>query len=205
MGTILRSALIVLAIAAAVSGATTAYFSDSETSHNNTFTAGTLDLAVDGENPLAHAKFAVTNMHPGESTQGIYRLTNTGSIDGYVDIASLTVTSQENGCNEPETTAGDATCGTPGAGEGELAQFVQVQLFEDAGCDGAVSSGDTVFYSGLVKDVPSSFELNTALAAGGALCISARFDWPSTAQDNLAQGDGMQLDLAFELAQTTAQ
>ena len=38
-------------VVAVVAGATTSFFSDKETSVGNTFTAGTIDISVDGENP----------------------------------------------------------------------------------------------------------------------------------------------------------
>lgn len=45
------SLAMISAAAAIVVGATSAYFNDTETSTGNTFTAGTIDIAVDGENP----------------------------------------------------------------------------------------------------------------------------------------------------------
>jgi predicted ribosomally synthesized peptide with SipW-like signal peptide len=49
MKKILISASIVVAVAAVVVGATTAFFSDTETSTGNTFTAGAIDLTVDNQ------------------------------------------------------------------------------------------------------------------------------------------------------------
>ncbi len=51
MKKILISLSIVGAVAAIAIGATTAYFSDTETSTGNTFSAGTIDIAVNGQNP----------------------------------------------------------------------------------------------------------------------------------------------------------
>ncbi len=205
MKAILRSAIIVLAITAAASGATVAYFSDTETSANNTFTAGTLDLSVDALNPLVHATFAVTNMMPGEQKSGTYRLKNEGSLDGYIDIESITVTNTENGCNEPEATSGDTSCANPGVGEGELQDNVTATLFTDTNCDGSINGAEVAFYHGLVKDLPTNFALNAAIVSGTTQCIGTIFDWNSSANDNLAQGDGFTFALTFELGQTAAQ
>lgn len=49
MGKIWKSSLVVVAVAAAIGGATYSFFSDSETSMGNTFTAGAIDLTVDSE------------------------------------------------------------------------------------------------------------------------------------------------------------
>lgn len=54
---ILLSVLTIGAVLAMVGGATTAYFSDTETSKDNTFTAGTIDIAVDDQNPWERDNF----------------------------------------------------------------------------------------------------------------------------------------------------
>ncbi|MCD4761522.1 M73 family metallopeptidase [bacterium] len=51
MKKIIFSLAMIAAVGAIVVGATTAFFSDTETSVGNTFTAGTIDISVDGENP----------------------------------------------------------------------------------------------------------------------------------------------------------
>ncbi len=48
---ILMSVLMIGVVAMAAGAGTLAYFSDTETSTGNTFTAGTIDIAVDGQNP----------------------------------------------------------------------------------------------------------------------------------------------------------
>ena len=57
---------MVIALAATlVAGATTAYFSDVERSFGNTFTAGSLDLKIDGKDCNV-VKFVHFNMKPGD-------------------------------------------------------------------------------------------------------------------------------------------
>lgn len=51
MTKIAKSLAMIALVAAVAVGATSSYFSDVETSENNTFTAGTIDISVDGENP----------------------------------------------------------------------------------------------------------------------------------------------------------
>lgn len=51
MKKIIISLAMIAAVGAVVVGATTAFFSDTETSVGNTFTAGTIDISVDGQNP----------------------------------------------------------------------------------------------------------------------------------------------------------
>ena len=64
MKKILISLSIIGAVAAIVVGATTAYFSDTETSKGNTLTAGTINLTVDGEDPLVKALVELKDMKP---------------------------------------------------------------------------------------------------------------------------------------------
>jgi len=205
MRKIVASILTIGLVASLTVGATRAYLDDTETSANNTFTAGTLDLVVDGENPLTSAKFSVTNMKPDSQPKGTFNLLNDGTVNGFIDIEGVTVSNNENSCLEPETEAGDSTCGTPGLGEGELQNVVNVRLFNDFNCDGWISAGDTTFYNGLVNGLASNYELNTPLNAGQNTCVTAIFDWWSTPNDNKAMGDDMALDMTFELGQTTGQ
>lgn len=204
MNKILTSLTVITLAMLASIGGTAAYFSDTETSIGNSFSAGTLDLNVDGGNTNV-VKFSVTNMRPGNQPRSSYTLANVGTLNGYLDIENVTFSSDENGCGEPETEAGDMTCGNPGATEGELANVVNLRLFADTNGDGSISTGENVFYNGKVKDLPTNFELNQALNAGTDTKVVALLDWWSTADDNKAQNDSMTIDMTFELAQTTAQ
>lgn len=196
---ILKSLLTIVAVGAIATSATSAYFSDTETSTGNTFAAGTLDLNVDGGNTNV-VKFNVSNLKPGSQPSGAYTLANVGSINGYLDLENISIVSAENGILDMEADAGDVT-----ADKGELEDVLNVRLFVDRDGDGWIGAGDTVFYNGKVKDLPTSFDLNEPINAGSSTKVRALFDWWSSANDNLAQGDGFTLDMAFELAQTTGQ
>lgn len=200
---ITSSALLVL-VMGSVAGLTAAYFSDNETSNGNTYSAGTLDLNVDGGNTNV-VKFTVANMKPGDQPKGTFTLKNVGTVNGYLDLENVAVTSTENGCVEPETEAGDTTCGNPGPNEGELQDVVNLRLFLDNNCDGWIGTGETVFFNGKTGTVPGNVELNQALNSGATQCVTAIHDWWSTADDNKAQNDSMTLDMTFELGQTTGQ
>lgn len=176
-----------------------AYFSDTETSLGNIFTAGTLDLNIDGGNTNV-VKFTVGNMRPGNQPKGSYTLANVGTINGFLDLENIVVSSAENGRLDPEIAAGDNTDGV-----GELQNVLGVYLFVDYGKDGWFSVGDKVIYNGLAKDMPTHFELNEPLAAGADVNIQAIINWWSTPNDNQAQSDSMTIDITFELAQTTGQ
>ena len=78
--------VIVIGLIALTAGAGTyAYFSDTETSTGNTFTAGTMDLKIkDGgeywTDGITTAEWTLPNMLPGDSTYGSVSFKNVGSI-----------------------------------------------------------------------------------------------------------------------------
>jgi predicted ribosomally synthesized peptide with SipW-like signal peptide len=201
---IVKSFLTIAIVAAIAVGATGAYFSDEVTSDGNTFTAGTLELNVDGTHNNV-VKFTPTNLKPGSQPKGSYTVANIGSINGYLDIENIVITDTENGCNAAETLAGDVTCGNPGTGDGELSDVLGLTLFVDRNGDGWFSVGDSYIYNGMANAVAGSYDLNEPINAGSSTKIVAILNWWSTPSDNLAQNDTMQLDMTFELAQTTGQ
>ena len=188
---------ISLALALAV-GATVAQFSDTETSNGNTFTAGNLDLTVDGNNGVNTVKWTVGSLRPGNQPKGTFNLANTGSLAGYLDLTNILVTSHENVIIEPETEAGDVT--DP---EGELEDVLNLRLFIDLNCDGWISVGDTTFFNGYVGTIASSYDLDLSIPAGGNACITGIYDWWNTADDNKAMTDSFDLDMTFDLGQAS--
>jgi predicted ribosomally synthesized peptide with SipW-like signal peptide len=111
MKKIITSIAMIAAVGALVVGGTGAFFSDQETSVNNTYTAGTIDISVDGENPWTNSwsnyldKPSQTNYmnfvikNDGENPAKVWkRLTNV--INGAGD------TSFGGASSEPEYVAG---------------------------------------------------------------------------------------------------
>jgi len=90
MKKILISLAIIGVVAAIGIGATVAYFTDTETSTGNTFTAGTMNLVLTPNSDYAVSSaplFTETNMEPGVSTAAktLY-FKNAGSIAGKVKL-----------------------------------------------------------------------------------------------------------------------
>jgi len=77
MKKILISLSVIVAVAAIVIGGTIAYFSDTETSTGNTFSAGTIDIAIDGTNPWTKS-YDVDDLKPGETGYINFDITNVG-------------------------------------------------------------------------------------------------------------------------------
>jgi predicted ribosomally synthesized peptide with SipW-like signal peptide len=125
---ILVSVFFIGLLALVVGWGTYALFSDTETSSGNTFTAGTLDLTVDGQDDPNVVHITVSNMKPGDDT-GYYKwvLKNIGTLSGKVSVTFSVMTNDDNGLIEPE-----AACDTTGgAGQGELGQYLKPGIHPD--------------------------------------------------------------------------
>jgi spore coat-associated protein N len=105
-------------------GSAFAYFSDTETSTGNTFTAGTLDLTVDSQDDPNVVYVTESNMKPGDTRRNSWCLKNVGSIDGQPSITFSNIVNNDNGLTEPES----AVDTTGGAGEGELGAIAYVAM-----------------------------------------------------------------------------
>ncbi len=206
MKKIVFSLAIIAAVGAVVVGATTAYFSDTETSTGNTFAAGTLNLTVDGNDGANTLKFTVTDANPGASGSDTYTLVNAGTIDGVLDIEAISVTDYENDCVSAESDAGDVTCGDPGAGEGELSANLNIDAFWDIDGDGVfdVGDGDNYIEQDTLDNWAANYEEDVALDSGDTTYIT--FEWSvDGAVGNDIQTDSLELDLSFEMGQFAAQ
>lgn len=152
---ILLALLLIVGSGGALATGTGAFFSDTETSTGNIFTAGAIDLTIDNEsyyngvlnegtswaatNLTTQKFFDFNDIKPndyGEDTISIHVATN----DAYM-CADVTLTSNnDNGINEPEGLDGDVT---DGAGNGELADLVNFAWWADDG-DNVFESDETL-------------------------------------------------------------
>jgi predicted ribosomally synthesized peptide with SipW-like signal peptide len=135
MNKILLSLAVIGIVGGTAVGLTTAYFSDTETSTGNTFTAGKLDLELGAGNPIP---FNVANVYPGQTGTGKVTLTNTtGSLDGDLDIKIANFIQSEGGSlTEPEISAGDYDNG------GDLYLSFNIVGYLDVDRDGVFDEGD---------------------------------------------------------------
>lgn len=197
----LMGVLMIVALAALMIGAGfTAYFSDTETPRSTNFTAGTLDLNIEGSS-VRNLGLELRNMRPEKPQFFNYMLSNRGTIDGTLDIGDFRITGSENACEEPEREAGDISCSDPGAGQGELQEKLVLSFYRDGGCDQRVDSGDVLLRTVAMRELPQSLGLAEPMPAGSLLCLVVRVEWASSPDDNLAQGDGVELGLSFVLSQ----
>ena len=116
------AALLVMGL---VGGGTWAFFTDTESSTNNSLAAGTLDLNIDGGDS-ASTTFSVSNKAPGDSGSGSSTLANSGSLDGELDIAFSAIT------NTPGAGGGEYE-----GGSGELGANAEIAVYIDVNGNGS--------------------------------------------------------------------
>src|SRR4030042_3104060 len=78
MRKIVTSLMIIAVLAALITVGAMAVFTDQESSTNNAFTAGTVDIALTNGNPLP---FSVSDMAPGDNVTGTLVIDNSGSLE----------------------------------------------------------------------------------------------------------------------------
>jgi len=238
---ILVSAMVIALACALIGGGIYAVFSESEDSTGTSWTTGTLNLipTVSGTGP--GGKYTVTpggdglngyviftNLAPGDSGSITWTLTNDGSLDGTLTIASTAAFSDVD-ANEPENAVTDPHA-NDGGGNGDLDEFVAVNLQRGVGTNATDAESNFAYILGdATNDVPFS-ELETALddalgqglaADGGNDTIVYKLSWSIasdiegagsdglfgtvddvTADDNIIQSDNATLDITFTLTQS---
>ena len=183
----------------AVVGATGAYFSDTEISTGNTFTAGTLDLNLEGDN-IDVLMFNVSSLAPGSSGDEEVNLENVGNLDGFLDISFLNLVNDDVSCNDPESDV-DETCGASEVGE--LADNLDVLAYLDENDNNVYNAGtDVLIYDNKAVDIVGEQLSDQALNSGSTKIF--RLEWSvDSSVGNIIQSDNTGFDVEFELAQTT--
>ena len=223
MKRIIFSLMTLVAVLSVAGVGSMAYFSDTETSSGNSFTAGTLDLKIgdgsDGwlDDPVPAVISAayldsgiglINNLKPGDEGTITVPIKNDGSVDGIASLQLTNLTDYENGVNEPECLAEGGTwngqtgctgcttgCGDPGEDEGELSEFLDV----------------VIKYGGEVKDSGTLFELEGKviplgnLLAGEEKDVVMVFSLDYDEVDNIVQSDSVDFDIIFDLIQPEPQ
>jgi len=205
---ILISLSVIGVVSAIVIGGTMAYFSDTETSTGNTFTAGGIDLEIDNECYLNGQLvtdctwelkdldendlfFNFTDLKPGDWGEDTVSL-HVDNNPAWACVTFKNLVSSDNDCTEPEL-EDESGCGVDG--EGELAKNLQFFFWADV-CEGSgmfpdAYAGDNIFQpvcdyelvGGKAEDIlPSQ---TYVLAAPGYPNVFTRvFDEPLTGSES---------------------
>lgn len=167
--TITFSVVVILVVSLFAGAGTFAYFTDTETSTGNTFTASSAspDLILqwpvppynipentyDDETgkPLPTLFDSIGDIKPGDSGETIVHVNNYGDMDSTLYFKITDVENNENGCIEPEQEAGD----DPSNSTGELGEHLLITvLYGDEGW-----SRDR-YYKAIIDETLNSLEDN---------------------------------------------
>jgi len=147
-------------------GGAFAYFTDTETSTGNIFSAATMNLKYGiNEAPTynnTNDYFSISNVYPGQSGTLYISFLNEGQVDAaHLKMAWNTLVDNENGRYEQEIGAGDLD------DTGDLSPFIEItQVWID-------KDGNTAFDSGIETNlIPTTVALS-ALAAGDDLDLGS--------------------------------
>ena len=211
---IIKSLVVIVGVVALATTATATLFSDTETSTGNTFSAGTLDLTVDGQDDLNVVNVSLGDMKPGDGVGGTehstityqWTLCNTGSLPGQPWIEIVNLKNLDNSCNEPETAVPDTTCG--GDPEGELGAnlFMQINAAGSGGFEYphggvCVDSGRNCPVDRWVSYGPVGQGTWQTIPAGGCTApMVLEVEIPTTV-GNIIQSDSVEFDIVFHLDQ----
>jgi len=203
------AALLVMAL---VGGGTWAYFSDVETSEDNVFTSGTLDLVpttagsgtctVDttaGSNGV-NGKVVFSLVKPGDSGSITWTLVNNGDLAGELTITTE-FTWDENTAWEPETST--LTPASPlnnaSGDDGDLDEYVGVKLTQKIGTAAATYLLGSAASFGPASALEAALDgvIDEAMLATGAdgdtiiyvLSWQVQTDVETTGDDNLFDTD----------------
>jgi len=153
---LIMSLSTIIMVAVVVIGATGAFFSDTETSTGNTFTAGAIDLKIDnhcfynGDDQACTSNWMLKDLVP--TSDKFFNFSDVKPGDSGVNIISLHIINNDawaclnignkqdndNGLTEPEDVVDD----TPGVGEGELSGFLSTFTWWDTDQNGAFDTGE---------------------------------------------------------------
>jgi len=194
---IILSLVVIVAVSAVAVGGTIAYFSDTETSTGNTFTAGTIDIAVTGENPwTAGEEYTFSGLEPGDSKDINVTLKNVGT-NPVVVWKKVSVTGTDTGTkSEPECFAEG---GTWDGVEKVCTNNIEVNNIDTQFVYSMKIAGNTNInkdWDVKVSDVDALWIPIGKLDSGAEVAVAQNYYFDETA-GNVYQGDQMTIAIEF--------
>ncbi|KKP80350.1 MAG: hypothetical protein A2271_04715 [Candidatus Moranbacteria bacterium RIFOXYA12_FULL_35_19] len=175
MKNIIKSLLVVVAVAAVAGGATWSYWSDTVTSSENSFASGTMELEINDNLSAATASavFNVTGLYPGaDIPEQNFKIENIGSVNAnHIDLTvtldvdndlakNIYFTTDDNGMRFGASTSGD---------QSDL--IAQEMILGDLGNDYHITQPGGALFAGVDTNSDGRLSLSE-LAAAGKIQIS---------------------------------
>jgi hypothetical protein len=194
-----------------------AVFTDRATTGTNHVDSGTqarvvdIQLATSANGDCTDAVFSedlatgiidVSDIQPGDGPQVQYLcLRNVGTAHVTYSVSAIDLTDTETGCTGDEAEVGDPTCGTAGAGDGELGDVLIANVVP-IDCDTQDIAGIVIAQTLSTLD-ETPVEL-TGGSAGEVVCLRVAATMPQAGGDvtsdalQLAQSDQVEWRYAFD-------
>ena len=197
MKKILGLTIAIVLVIGLVAGGTWALFSDTETSGQNVFEAGTIDIAIDGQNPWT-GSFTIDDMKPCETGYITFVIQNVGT-NPVVVWKHLIVDSYDGGLlSEPEAVAQGGVFPDPGTEKCDIGTVIEYDLSVLVNVSGS-NMGDPagsgwwqLIYDKdiLISDVACNDILLGMIPVGGTMEVTQSYHMEADT-GNWAQGDIM--------------
>jgi len=216
MKKILLSVMTIALVATAGIAATRAYFTDTESSVGNTFTAGTIDISVDDMNPW-NKTFTMADMKPSYVDYINFEIENTGSDPNPVNVwKNIHVTNESTGavsepeCSDQNGTWNNDVCTWGGVTEdnNDLSAAIWYDLYVEV----YNANNDKVWWQTIYVDadhntIDSVYGVNGdgkvylgMIPANGKMKVKQSYHL-ATDTGNWAQGDQMTFDITLTAEQ----
>lgn len=194
MSKILKSSAIILVALAAVGGATYSFFSDTETSTGNTFTAGDIDLQIDNESYVTNRAgvlvaspetswslkdlvpgedhfFDFDDVKPGDVGEDTISI-HVGSNDAWMCAAARITSDLDNSITEPEDESDLDDDNADATADGDLDTAMNFMFWHDDG-DNVLEVGETPFLNGTLASMGAAGQIRLADSTGSILTGNA--------------------------------
>lgn len=198
-----KSVLIIAVIALIGFMTTQALFVDRETSQENQFVVGTLDMTVEGENSTQAETISVTGIGSQNITRGgkKWRIQNVGSLPGELSFEIANIENNDNGCSEPEALV-DTSCDSPGINQGELGQHIITTVLTRGGSEifsfsGTLATGSETEYKSTWKNTMGKI----IVPPGQSTTIELQWSTEQSTFENEVQSDSVSFETIFQLRQ----
>jgi len=204
---ILLSVMTIGVVLAMVGGATQALFSDTETSVGNTFSAGTIDISVNDQNPWSES-VALTEMKPSYTDYINFTIRNVGSNPADIWKTLSNIVTDEGLWSEPECDAQGGTwevdvCNNPAHSWHGIHTVIEYDLYVEL-----YNASDKLIWHQmlydkdiLISDLPTKMYLGM-IPSGWYMKVYQSYHMKGDT-GNWAQGDTMTFDITLEAEQLT--
>ena len=221
MKRILLSIMTIALVSGAAFGATRAYFTDEEKSTGNTFSTGTIDIAVDGQNPWSReGGYKLEDMKPSQTDYIDFVVHNVGTnpVNLYKTLNNFAYSDPDGSVTEPECYAEHGSWQNGGCSGRKIVENIDTQINYDLKVElyngDPSSSGRLVWWETIYTD-SDNVKLSTLsghpvylgmIPAGWYMKVKQSYHMVDTGEDdqNQYQSDGLSFDIVLNAEQLGA-